>query len=576
MKNLNYFPFERNRYYYGKLLTEQDFNQEQKYGNDKRRFINRFLSGTGVAAGFKVVAVGEKSISVEAGMALDFAGREILLAAPVNRNLSMIDGFDTAAGETKDYLYLGIEYDERTVSPSLNITGTSSLEGEGEADRIKESCHLYLTEEEPNRYELEPESMYRQEALLYEQDQIFVRQMIPAAAASGEEFEMIVELENLGPTRKVSLEFTEELTGLFAGAERVFRMEEKELILECRQKVRRIFSCRAMALDNGKGKIVLKPGSLLLSVGSRTYRGEQEQSLSVPILKEDLWELARAREIEGAMDQIRKYSYPQGIYLARIYLIKTGGTYLIDKIDQNPFRQYVENVKILSGYIRWLHEELQALRREQETFKRERLAVPDGQRPDTEKKTEADGVVTLDLGIGGKRGQRVFSEEIYHGLGLGNVDVFLSVAEGDKEYTGSGEVFEEMKVKAELAARTDRARGSFMIGARLIEPTSERSLKVRWRAALQRQARGAEAKEQKLYIRPGVLELKVRESFYLETESVNMLNPSVIWSVKTKEGGMITAEGLYTAPNIPGVYEVHAQSEENPQITASLFVIVRQ
>ena len=121
-------------------------------------------------------------------MALDFAGREILLAAPVNRNLSMIDGFDTAAGETKDYLYLCIEYDERTVSPSLNITGTSSLEGEGEADRIKESCHLYLTEEEPNRYELEPESMYRQEALLYEQDQIFVRQMIPAAAASGEEF----------------------------------------------------------------------------------------------------------------------------------------------------------------------------------------------------------------------------------------------------------------------------------------------------------------------------------------------------------------------------------------------------
>ena len=115
-----------------------------------------------------------------------------------------------------------------------------------------------------------------------------------------------------------------------------------------------------------------------------------------------------------------------------------------------------------------------------------------------------------------------------------------------------------------------------MIGARLIEPTSERSLKIRWRAVLQRQARSAEEKEQKLYIRPGVLELKVRESFYLETESVNMLNPSVVWSVKTKEGGMITEEGLYTAPNMPGVYEVRAQSEENPQIAASLFVIVRQ
>lgn len=72
------------------------------------------------------------------------------------------------------------------------------------------------------------------------------------------------------------------------------------------------------------------------------------------------------------------------------------------------------------------------------------------------------------------------------------------------------------------------------------------------------------------------MELKVRESFYLETESANMLNPSVLWSVKTKEGGTITEEGLYTAPNTPGVYEVCAQSEENLQITASLFVIVRQ
>ena len=43
MKNLKYFPFDRNQYYYGKLLTEQDFIQEQRYMNDKRRLHNRFL-----------------------------------------------------------------------------------------------------------------------------------------------------------------------------------------------------------------------------------------------------------------------------------------------------------------------------------------------------------------------------------------------------------------------------------------------------------------------------------------------------------------------------------------------------
>ena len=41
MKNLNYFPFERNKYFYGKLLSVDDFETEQKYMNNKRRMGNR-------------------------------------------------------------------------------------------------------------------------------------------------------------------------------------------------------------------------------------------------------------------------------------------------------------------------------------------------------------------------------------------------------------------------------------------------------------------------------------------------------------------------------------------------------
>ena len=74
MKNLKYFPFERSRYFYGKLLTVDDFETEQKYANDKRRLINRFLHGSGVVCGMNVVRVDDRTISVERGMALDFAG----------------------------------------------------------------------------------------------------------------------------------------------------------------------------------------------------------------------------------------------------------------------------------------------------------------------------------------------------------------------------------------------------------------------------------------------------------------------------------------------------------------------
>ena len=38
MKNMKYFPFERNKYFYGKLLTVDDFETEQRYMNDKTGF----------------------------------------------------------------------------------------------------------------------------------------------------------------------------------------------------------------------------------------------------------------------------------------------------------------------------------------------------------------------------------------------------------------------------------------------------------------------------------------------------------------------------------------------------------
>ena len=63
MKNMKYFPFERNKYFYGKLLTVDDFETEQRYMNDKRRVLNRFLYGTGVVCGLNVVPIDDMTIS---------------------------------------------------------------------------------------------------------------------------------------------------------------------------------------------------------------------------------------------------------------------------------------------------------------------------------------------------------------------------------------------------------------------------------------------------------------------------------------------------------------------------------
>ena len=92
MKNIQYFSFERNQYYYGKLITQQDFVSEQQYMNDKRRLINRFLHGAGIVAGLQVVRMDERSFSLEAGLALDETGREILVDKPTIQRLDRLDG----------------------------------------------------------------------------------------------------------------------------------------------------------------------------------------------------------------------------------------------------------------------------------------------------------------------------------------------------------------------------------------------------------------------------------------------------------------------------------------------------
>ena len=143
MKNLQYFPFERNQYYYGKLMTQQDFVSEQKYMNDKRRLINRFLHGTGVVSGLQVVRMDEKSFSVEAGLALDEVGREILVSQPAVLRLDQMDGYEQLQEQSSsDAAYLCLAYQEEDVYPSR---GMGSRKQGQVYEKSREGYRLYLT-----------------------------------------------------------------------------------------------------------------------------------------------------------------------------------------------------------------------------------------------------------------------------------------------------------------------------------------------------------------------------------------------------------------------------------------------
>lgn len=68
----------RPRYFAGKLLTDEDFNQEQTYFIEKFKRHNRGLHGFGVVSGLHVTTQTGK-IKISTGVALDCEGNEIIV-----------------------------------------------------------------------------------------------------------------------------------------------------------------------------------------------------------------------------------------------------------------------------------------------------------------------------------------------------------------------------------------------------------------------------------------------------------------------------------------------------------------
>lgn len=580
MKNLKYFPFDRNQYYYGKLLTEQDFIQEQRYMNDKRRLHNRFLHGVGVAAGFQVVEVDEKSISVEAGLALDFAGREIVSDTPVIRKLSTIDGFETVMENRRgDYVYLCLEYDEQDKMPAYNAAGGRDFRTDKiDYDKSREGYRLYLTDREPDKVSLTVDSLMYSRTILYQDSQLTVIQKYPKFVQANEEFEMTVTVENKGNPAMVSLNFTEELSGVFCGGRGSMEADVEETVLQRAGKAEKTYRLKALDLKEGEAEFKISPQRFCLRYGTEEKKLSSEKGFSIPVVCRDRISQVKEQFFQEAMVEAVRDNYPQGIYLSRIYLIKTEDAYVIDRVENMPFDQYVYSSCLIMSITELLRQEIKNLEKQKSSLDSGVVLEKKDRAP---KETEgrqwktAQGTVKINLGVGGKRGQRFFSHEIFHGLGLGPVHIELSLQEEDMLYSGSSEVFEQMGIRAEIAARADMAKGSFVIGLRLLEASSSQDAVIHWKAVMAEQEEEGD-KEKRIYILPGKLEMRVRESCYLEAVCEGMPGTQVLWSTAGNNQGFISQDGMYTAPNMPGVYEVTAECQGAPEIKASLFVVVRE
>lgn len=585
MKNLKYFPFERNRYFYGKLLTVNDFETEQKYVNDKRRLINRFLHGSGVVCGMNVVGVDDTTISVEMGLALDFSGREIVIDTPVIKKLSMIEGFDSSLDANGDmgYLYLCLEYAEQEKEAVHSITSANvRATGEMEHNKYAESYRMFLTGQEPENEGFTTAHFYLDTQTVYWGKGIRIKQVLPKYIQSSGTAELKILIENMGQQQPFGFTYDLDLTCLqYEGKNKLtVSFNEKDFSKAGRYELN--YDLTALAVKDTDGTAVVKPGSFRLSVGEKQAAENASCVSRSTIVAGNAKRELMARYYRTAMEEIVKNTYQQSIYLAKIGIIKAGPAYVIESIENMPFQQYVFNNSLAAALNDITIGEFESVEAGREGGGSGQAVGAGGFRGGSH--TIATGTVILDLGIGGQEGQRFFSQEIAHGLGLG--PVFISLGEAyttsdDSELVfGNPEVFEDGRdmviANVQLAAKVNVAKGTFVVGARVVTPTNARKLKVSWMATRDAKENINHLESKRIFVKPDMAEVEVRESCYFEAIFVNIADKRVKWSVKEVGGGTIDSNGMYTAPNVPGVYEVIAASPAHPELKASTFVVVRE
>ena len=573
MKNLKSFPFERNRYFYGKLLSVEDFETEQKYFNDKRRTINRFLFGSGVVCGLNVVEVDDESVSVERGIALDFAGREIVLDEPVVRKITELEGYGN--GQEEGFYYLCLEYQEEATELMHNVTGAAGRNS-SEFNKYREGYRLFVTREEPEREIYSPARLYEERKTIYQGQEIRIVQILPKFLETGQDTALKVEITYTGQ-QKFSFEYELELVFLTNGESNRVHVAFQEDEPRKGEKYRLEIPLKTACVSNVQAQASLVKDSFRLQLGNQTYSNAEFCISQASVNDLDDYEALQVQYYKTAMDYIVGNTFHQGIYLAKIYVVRAGNICLIERIEQLPFDQKIMHTEISAAVIQKLVEDVRKL-------KGAKLQDKEGQK---EKKDDmslkaAYGDILFDVAHI-RPGEVLYSDEIVHGLGFGPVTIELGYEvdhglDSDVQLLfGDATLFQGQNgFAASLGARVHSAEGTFEVGLKILKNDGAKQVRVHWTALRNKVHVPQAVKKKRIFIQPDNPNVFVGDSLVFTAALEGFTDERLKWSVKDHDGGVIDKTGKYVAPETEGIYQIVVSSVAYPEVQASTFVIVRE
>lgn len=579
-------PFERNRYYVGKLLTSADFLAEQTYGNHKRQFLNEMMFGSGIVCGLGVYSLDDLSIMVDSGVAVDGCGREIAVESPVVRKLSAVEGFEALETERAT---LCLRYQEENVHPVYTVRGQESGENY-ECNRIREGWQIFLRDSNTIQEEYHPEPEFLAESVLYEDEDYSVVCRFPAQSACNATVRMEVVVRKLRAeaqplTLKTNLQ-TPAFSNEKGGHE--LPVEFQELVANSKTTVS--YYLTAQSTPAAESVILADSRAIFVQVGERERQTKENFVLRAAVVDATVDQIVDQAVASASLEMRELFGGQEYVPLAEIDLQRTRNAYLIEEIRTVGIRRYIRTVANSPA-----REELKAWYQPRNMVAGTNTVYSGGEKIQEKygQPTYATGICEIPLGGTIRRGQIAYSDEIIHGLGPGNVyvtvgteylvdDVKLGVTTRNTIY-GNRSLFvnEEISVAAaETAIKVMNERGSFVVAAKMLEDSNQVLLTLRW-VAVMLPSSDEESKIEKLAgksiaaMQPTVV-VGTRESHYFNVRFNNMEPCTLTYELTEKNSGEITSDGIYTAPGREGVFEIRISCAEQPLISTYAYAVVKK
>ncbi|MCM1257750.1 MAG: hypothetical protein NC307_07835 [Roseburia sp.] len=585
MKNDQLLPFERNRYYSGKMLTSADFTAEQIYMNNKRRFLNNVLYGSGVICGLNVLNLDELSILVESGAAIDGAGREIVVAASVVKKLSTLEGYENLTG---DRAILCLKYREEEVHP-MYCAVKDAADSEYQYSRIDEGYELFLTDGEEEQLLGGQENFLKEECILENEDIRIVMKM-PLFVPRGKEVKISVILYKKSDTEK-EISFCGKVflpVFLDEKGRHELEIDISGVGLKKGRQVIKDFWVRVEGTTVGETNLILKREHGKFMTGDEEVALEKDIHFKIVLENLSLEELSMG--VFGKMNLEEKHAAGKKsvVKLAELSLLRTENSCLIGEIREAGIKEYIAapaDQRERNTYLSYFREAAYSM--ERESLAKEKDAEGEISRKADFPGNMAWGRVEIPLSSHMKKGDICYSQEIMHGLGKGNVyvDVGVEYLEDEPGFPHSmrNTVYGDMALfpKAEgmefqTAVKVMNDKGSFQIAAKLLGEQKSIILQMSWAAI--RFSSGKDnieaGEEGSLVPKFSTVRLKTKERYFFEVEFKNMKPQPLSYELTEDGSGEIGSDGVYIAPAKEGVYEICIFCTNMPKISTYVYAIV--